>query len=57
MRGCAITDYTIERDRFGRPMLYPPEGGKKVAYTRPSTMAKWNDDKAGLINWTASLRS
>jgi len=36
-------------------MLYPPEGGKKVAYTRPSTMAKWNDDKAGLINWTASL--
>lgn len=36
-------------------MLYPPEGGKKVAYTRPSTMAKWLDDKGGLINWSASM--
>lgn len=35
-------------------MLYPPEGGSRVAYTRVSTAAKWTDDKGGLINWTAS---
>lgn len=50
-----MTDYLVERDGFGRPLLYPPEGGKKVAYTRPSTMAKWLDDKSGLINWTAAM--
>ncbi|BCO56122.1 hypothetical protein MINTM005_13660 [Mycobacterium intracellulare] len=50
-----MTDYSIERDRFGRPMLFPPEGGKKTAYTRVSTMAKWLDDKGGLINWSASM--
>jgi hypothetical protein len=36
-------------------MLFPPEGGKAVAYTRPSTMAKWLDSQAGLINWKASM--
>ncbi len=35
-------------------MLYPPDGGKKVAYSRPSTMAKWMDSKEGLVNWKAS---
>lgn len=35
-------------------MLYPPEGGHRVSYTRVSTAAKWLDDKSGLINWTAS---
>jgi hypothetical protein len=49
-----MTDFSVERDRWGRPMLFPPEGGKAVAYTRPSTMAKWLDSQAGLINWKAS---
>lgn len=50
-----MTDYSVERDRWGRPLLYPPEGGKPVAYTRPSTMAKWLDSQAGLIGWKASM--
>lgn len=50
-----MTDFSVDRDRWGRPLLYPPEGGKAVAYTRPSTMAKWLDNQAGLINWKASM--
>jgi len=50
-----MTDFNVERDRWGRPMLFPPEGGKAVAYTRVSTMAKWLSDQSGLINWKASM--
>jgi hypothetical protein len=50
-----MTDFNVERDRWGRPLLYPPEGGNAVAYTRASTMAKWLDSQAGLINWKASM--
>jgi hypothetical protein len=50
-----MTDFNVERDRWGRPLLYPPQGGKAVAYTRASTMAKWLDSQAGLINWKASM--
>ena len=50
-----MTDFNVERDRWGRPMLFPPEGGKAVAYTRVSTMAKWLADQSGLINWKASM--
>lgn len=49
-----MTDYSTPRDRFGRPMLYPLQGGSRAPYTRVSTAAKWTDDKGGLINWTAS---
>lgn len=49
-----MTEYGIDRDSFGRPRLYPPEGGGKVSYTRASTAAKIIDDKGGLINWSAS---
>lgn len=49
-----MTEYGIERDSYGRPKLYPPEGGGKVSYTRASTAAKIIDDKGGLINWSAS---
>lgn len=49
-----LTDHSVPRDRWGRPMLYPPEGGARTSYTRVSTAAKWLDDKGGLINWTAS---
>lgn len=35
-----MTDFSIQRDQYKRPLLYPPEGGRKVAYSRPSTLAK-----------------
>ena len=51
----AITDHTISRDRWGRPLLFPVEGGERVGYTRVSTMSKWLDTKDGLINWSAAM--
>lgn len=41
----------IARDRWGRPMIEPPGGGKPVAYTRVSTLAKVLDDKTALTRW------
>lgn len=41
----------IERDRWGRPKIIPPGGGKPEAYTRASTGAKAVDDLNGLIGW------
>lgn len=49
-----VTDFSVERDGWGRPLLHTPKGGKRVGYTRVSTAAKWLDDKGGLINWSAS---
>jgi hypothetical protein len=51
----SMTDYGISRDRWGRPYLYPPEGGEKVSYTRASTMKSWLDDKSGLVAWKATM--
>jgi hypothetical protein len=41
----------IDRDRWGRPLVTPPEGGKKVAYTRATTFIDCLDDKFGLQKW------
>lgn len=41
----------IPRDRWGRPLIVPPDGGKPVAYTRVSTLAKALDDKTALTAW------
>jgi hypothetical protein len=41
----------IERDRWGRPLVVPPNGGKKVAYTRCTTFIDCLDDKFGLQKW------
>jgi len=41
----------IPRDRYGRPLIVPPEGGKPVGYTRVSTLAKALDDKTALTKW------
>lgn len=41
----------IPRDRWGRPQIVPPDGGKPVAYTRVSTLAKVLDDKTALTRW------
>lgn len=41
----------VERDRWQRPLIAQPDGGKKVAYTRASTLGKALDDEAGLTAW------
>lgn len=41
----------IDRDRWGRPLVVPPGGGKKVAYTRCTTFVDCLDDKFGLQKW------
>ena len=41
----------IARDRWQRPLIVPPEGGKPVAYTRVSTLSKTLDDLNQLMLW------
>lgn len=43
----------IERDRWGRPLIQPLDGGEPTAYTRASTLAKTLDDMNGLMAWKA----
>lgn len=42
---------SVERDRFGRPLVLPPGGGKPTAYTRATTLASTLDDTFGLTQW------
>jgi hypothetical protein len=41
----------VERDRWGRPLIVPADGGKPLPYTRISTLAKTLDSKEGLMEW------
>lgn len=41
----------LERDRYGRPLVIPPNGGKKVAYTRCTTYVDALEDKYNLQKW------
>lgn len=41
----------IDRDRWGRPLVAPPGGGKRVAYTRCTTFIDCIEDKFGLQKW------
>lgn len=41
----------IPRDRWDRPLVTPPEGGKRVAYTRATTFVDCLDDKYNLQQW------
>lgn len=41
----------VRRDRFGRPYIKPLDGGKEVAYTRASTLAKALSDGDRLSRW------
>jgi hypothetical protein len=41
----------IDRDRYGRPLVVPPSGGKPVAYTRATTIANSLDDASALTAW------
>ena len=46
---------TVERDRWGRPLIAPPQRGDKVPYTRASTLGKALDDEAGLTLWKCRM--
>ncbi|MBF6330837.1 hypothetical protein [Nocardia transvalensis] len=64
-----MTDYSVLRDRWGRPLLYPRDdlsyelyrqhkaAGviEREPYTRASTMAKALDDQSGLIGWAKAM--
>ncbi|MFC5996925.1 hypothetical protein ACFQE5_22195 [Pseudonocardia hispaniensis] len=41
----------IRRDRWGRPLITPPDGGKPVGYTRASTLGGALEDTYGLTRW------
>lgn len=41
----------INRDRYGRPLIIPPSGGKAIAYTRATTIANSLDDASALTAW------
>jgi hypothetical protein len=40
-----------KRDRYGRPMVKPIDGGKPKPYTRPTTIADTLDDRHNLELW------
>jgi hypothetical protein len=42
---------TIPRDRWNRPLVTPPDGGKPVAYTRCTTFVDCLEDKFKLQQW------
>lgn len=41
----------VRRDRWGRYLVVPPEGGKATGYTRATTIAKTLDDTSSLMAW------
>lgn len=44
-------DAPINRDRWGRPLITPPGGGKAIAYTRVTTLAKTLEEQSALAAW------
>lgn len=50
-----VFDTPIPRDRWQRPLITPPEGGKPVAYTRCTTFVDPLDDKTNLTNWKVRM--
>src|SRR5690625_2955303 len=48
----------LERDRWGRPLILQQNGadaGKRIPYTRVTTVAGSTDDKTGLMHWRSRL--
>ncbi len=41
----------IARDRYGRPLIIPPDGGKPTAYTRTTTFIDCLEDTYHLSKW------
>lgn len=50
-----VTVEEVRRDRWGRPLIVPPEGGKPVPYTRCTTYIKALDDTALLTAWAKRM--
>jgi hypothetical protein len=56
MNGTIVTpDPTIDRDRYGRPMVIPPTGGKKVPYSRCTSYIDVLEDKFNLNQWSQRM--
>ncbi|MGH8879772.1 MAG: hypothetical protein ACRD0P_20890, partial [Stackebrandtia sp.] len=47
----SATGSGVERDRWGRPLIVPPDGGKPRPYTRCTTFADCLDDRFALERW------
>ena len=47
----ALTAAEPKRDRYGRPMVTPRNGGKPKPFTRPTTIADTLDDRHNLELW------
>lgn len=45
----------IPRDHWGRPLVLPPQGGKRVAYRRTTTFVGCLDDTTGLQRWKTRM--
>jgi hypothetical protein len=50
----AVDDQT-RRDRYGRYLVVPPQGGAPVGYSRATTIAKVLDGGGGLMDWKATM--
>jgi hypothetical protein len=46
-----MSQVQIERDRYGRPLIVPPNGKKPIPYTRATTISNSLDDPAALVAW------
>lgn len=46
---------TVERDRWGRPMIVPPDGGKPVGYSRCTRFVGVLDDTYNLQKWSQRM--
>lgn len=46
-----MTQGTIKRDRWDRPLIVPREGGKEIPYTRVTTLAGAIEDGFGIGQW------
>ncbi len=51
MTDFATVDTGPDRDRYGRPLIKPPGGGKPVAYTRATTFVGCLEDTFNLSRW------
>jgi hypothetical protein len=47
----SVAPTPIERDRFGRPLIIPPGGGRKIPYTRCTTYVGVLEDTYNLSRW------
>jgi hypothetical protein len=46
-----VTVLEIARDRYGRPLVIPPAGGKPIPYTRCTTFVGVLEDTSNLTKW------